>query len=62
MKTCFEALTLGDIYSNIQKSFQESIQTQQEYLKIQQEKQEPSFQLVIDKEKSIYRYSRILVL
>jgi hypothetical protein len=38
MKTCLEALTLGDMYSNVQKNFQESIQTQQEYLKIQQEK------------------------
>jgi hypothetical protein len=55
MKTCLDALMLGDMYSNVQKNFQESIQTQQEYLKIQQEKQEPSFQLVIDKEKSIYR-------
>ena len=49
----------GEIHSNehnnIYKSFQELILTQQELLKIQQEKQQPNFQIVINKEKSIDR-------
>ena len=57
MKSCLEALMLGEVHSNehnnIHKSFQELIQTQQEHLKTQQEKQQRSFQLVINKEKSI---------
>ena len=59
MKSYLEALMLAEMHSNahnnIQKSFQELIRTQQELLKIQQEKQQQSFQLVINKEKSIDR-------
>ena len=59
MKSYSEALMLGETHSNepnnIHKSFQESIQTRQELLKILQEKQQRSFQLVIDKEKFIDR-------
>ena len=59
MKSCLEALMLGETHSNehnnIHKSFQELIQIQQKHLKIQQEKQQPSFQLVIDKKKFIDR-------
>ena len=59
MKSCLEALALGEVllneHNNIHKSFQELIQKQQEHLKIQQEKQQPSFQLVIDKKKFIDR-------
>ena len=59
MKSYLEALMLGEMHSNehnnIHKSFQESIQIQQKHLKIQQEKQQPSFQLVIDKKKFIDR-------
>ena len=58
MKSCLEALMLGETHSNehnnIRKNFQESIQTQQKLLKIRQERQRQSFQLV-DKEKSIDR-------
>ena len=59
MKSYLETLMLGEMHSNehnsILKSFQESIQTLQEHLKTQQEKQQQSFQLVINKEKSIDR-------
>ena len=59
MKSCLEALIIGETYSNehndIRKSFQELIQTQQEHLKTQQEEQQRSFQLVINKEKSMDR-------
>ena len=47
MKSYSEALMLGETHSNehnnIRKSFQELIQIQQKHLKIQQEKQQPSF-------------------
>ncbi len=42
-------------HNNIHKSLRESIQTRQEHLKIQQEKQLQCFQLVIDNEKFIDR-------
>jgi hypothetical protein len=53
MKSYLEALMLGEMrsneHNNIHKSFQESILTQQEHLKTQQEKQQQSFQLLIEK-------------
>ena len=55
MKSYLEQLKHGEMHSNEHKSFQESIQTRQEHLKIQQEKQQQSFQLVIDKDKFIDR-------
>ena len=63
MKSCLEALMLGETHSNehnnIRKSFQELTQIQQKHLKIQQEKQAASFQLIINKEKSIDRLQSI---
>ena len=56
MKSCLEALILREVHSNehnnIRKSFQELTQIQQKHLKTQQEQQR-SFQLVINKERSI---------
>ncbi len=58
MKSYLKALMHGEVHSNehnnIRKNFQESIQIQQKLLKIRQERQRQSFQLV-DKEKSIDR-------
>jgi hypothetical protein len=57
MKSCLEPLTLGEMHSNghnnIHNNFQELIQIQQEHLKVLQEKQQPTFQLVMDRE--VYR-------
>jgi hypothetical protein len=60
-----KALMHGEVHlnehNNIRKNFQESIQIQQKLLKIQQERQRRSFQLV-DKEKSIDRTVYYLVI
>jgi hypothetical protein len=59
MKYCLGPLTPGEMrsngHNNIHKSFQELIQIHHEHLKVQQEKQRPTFQLLIDKEKFIDR-------
>jgi hypothetical protein len=59
MKYCLGPLALGEMrsngHNNIHKSFHELIQTQHEHLKVQQEKQRPTFQLLMDKEKFIDR-------
>ena len=58
MKSCLEALMLGEVHSNehnsIHKSFQELIQTQQEHLKTRQEKQQTEFS-VSNKQREVYR-------
>ena len=58
MKSCLEALMLGETHSNehnnIRKSFQELTQIQQKHLKIQQEKQRAEFS-VNNKQREVYR-------
>ena len=58
MKSYSEALMLGETHSNepnnIHKSFQESIQTRQELLKILQEKQAAEFS-VSNRQREVYR-------
>ena len=58
MKSYSEALMLGEMHSsehnNIHKSYQESIQIQQEHLKIQQEKQRAEFS-ANNRQREVYR-------